>query len=134
MKSSKTFQDVALLALRLIVAAVFINAGYGKLFFWSAPPEGMPANMVYLMQFLSIVEPLGGVALLAGFLTYWAAAGLAVIMVGAVGFLKLMMNASLFTGTQGTGIDYVLLILAGCIALMAFGAGSWSMDAMRKRT
>ena len=43
------------------------------------------------------------------------------------------LHAGLFTGPQGTGLDYNLLILAGCIALLAFGAGGWSLDAIRKK-
>jgi uncharacterized membrane protein YphA (DoxX/SURF4 family) len=65
-------------------------------------------------------------------LTRWAAAGLAIIMVGAIFFARLTMHAGLFTTPQGTGLDYNLLILAGCIALTAFGAGDWSLDAIRK--
>lgn len=126
-------QETALLALRVIVAAIFLYAGYAKLGFWSGAPEGMSAGMVNLVKCLSIVEPLGGVAVVVGFLTRWAAAGLAIIMVGAVFFLGFTMHTGLFTGPQGPGLDYNLLILGGCIALMAFGAGSWSVDAIRKK-
>lgn len=126
-------QETALLVLRVIVAAVFLYAGYAKWPFWSAAPPGMSAGMVNLVKFLSIVEPLGGVALIVGFLTRWAAAGLAVIMVGAVFFLRLTMQTGLFTAPRGVGLDYNLLILGGCIALMAFGAGGWSVDAIRKK-
>ena len=127
------FQETALLVLRLIVAAIFLYAGYVKWPFWSAAPEGMSAGMVNLVKFLSIVEPLGGVALVVGFLTRWAAAGLAIIMVGAIFFLRLAMQTGFFTTPQGAGLDYNLLILGGCIALVAFGAGSWSVDAIRKK-
>jgi putative oxidoreductase len=127
------FQETALLVLRLIVAAIFLYAGYAKWGFWSAAPEGMSAGMVNLVKFLSIVEPLGGVALVVGFLTRWAAAGLAIIMVGAIFFLRLAMQTGFFTTAQGAGLDYNLLILGGCIALVAFGAGSWSVDAIRKK-
>jgi putative oxidoreductase len=123
------FQETALLALRVIVAAIFLYAGYAKWGFWSAAPEGMSAGMVNLVKFLSIVEPLGGMALIAGFLTRWAAAGLAIIMVGAIFFLRFTMQAGFFTTPQGAGLDYNLLILGGCMALVAFGAGSWSVDA-----
>jgi putative oxidoreductase len=126
-------QEAALLVLRVIVAAIFLYAGYAKVGFWSAPPEGMSAGMLNLVKFLSIVEPLGAVALVVGFLTRWAAVGLAVIMVGAVFFLRLTMQTGLFTTPQGAGLDYNLLILGGCIALMAFGAGGWSVDAIRKK-
>ena len=125
-------QDAALLVLRLVVAAVFLYAGSAKWPFWSAPPEGMSSLLLNVMKFLSIVEPLGSVALVLGFLARWAAAGLAIIMVGAIFFARLTMQAGLFTTPQGTGLDYNLLILAGCIALAAFGAGGWSVDAIRK--
>jgi putative oxidoreductase len=122
-----------LLVLRLVVAAVFLYAGSAKWPFWSAAPEGMSGLLLNLMKFLSIVEPLGSVALVLGFLTRWAAAGLGIIMVGAIVFARLTMHTGLFTSPQGTGLDYNLLILAGCVALTAFGAGRWSVDALRRR-
>ncbi|MBI5422387.1 DoxX family protein [Candidatus Peregrinibacteria bacterium] len=132
MKHNKTFQDVTLLALRLVIAAIFIYAGYAKFGMWSAAPAGMSAGMVLLMKFLSIVEPLGGVALIAGFLTCWASAGFAVIMVGAIGLMQFTMGVG-FSTAQGPGWDFPLMILAGCLALMAFGAGRWSVDAKMNR-
>jgi putative oxidoreductase len=125
-------QNTALLVMRLVVAAIFLYAGSAKWPFWSTPPEGMSGVMLNLTKFLSIVEPLGGVALIVGFLTRWAAAGLGIIMVGAVYFVRVTMKAGFFTSPQGTGLDYNLLILAGCIALVAFGAGRWSVDARLK--
>ena len=127
-------QDAALLVLRLVVAAIFLYAGSAKWPFWSAAPEGMSVGLLNVMKFLSIVEPLGAVALVLGVLTRWAAAGLAIIMVGAVYFARFTMHAGLFTTPQGTGLDYNLLILAGCIALLAFGAGSWSVDEIRRKS
>ena len=126
-------QEAALIALRLVVAAVFLYAGTAKWPMWSAPMEGMSPLMHNLIRFLSIVEPLGAVALLLGFLARWAAAGLAIIMLGAIPFSRVTMKTSLFTGQQGAGLDYNLLLLVGCIALLAFGAGRWSVDAMRGR-
>jgi uncharacterized membrane protein YphA (DoxX/SURF4 family) len=66
-------------------------------------------------------------------LTRWAAAGLSIIMVGAIFFARFTLHAGLFTTPQGTGLDYNLLILVGCTALIAFGAGRWSVDAIRKK-
>lgn len=126
-------QNIALLALRLIIAMIFLYAGYAKLFIWSGTPEGVSLNMANLIKFLSIVEPLGAVALIAGFLTRLASSGLAIIMAGAIYFLYSTMNVGLFTTPQGAGWDYNLLILGGCIALAAFGAGKWSVDAMQKK-
>ena len=121
-------QESALIVLRLVVAAVFLYAGTAKWPLWSAPMPGMSPLLHNLIRFLAIVEPLGAVALLLGFLTRWAAAGLAIIMVGAVVFSRVTMHTSLFTGQQGAGLDYNLLLLAGCVALLAFGAGRWSVD------
>src|SRR5688572_11282887 len=126
-------QDTALLVLRLVVAAIFLYAGSAKWPFWSAPPEGMSVVLLNLTRFLSIVEPLGSLALVLGVLTRWAAAGLGIIMVGAIFFARFTLHANLFTSPQGTGLDYNLLILAGCIALIAFGAVAWSLDAVREK-
>ncbi len=47
---------------------------------------------------------------------------------GSLYFVHFVMKAGFFTAPQGTGLDYNLLILGGCITLMAFGAGSFSAD------
>src|SRR6185295_19830094 len=126
MKSLATLQNLALLLLRIVVGAVFLWAGLAKWFVWSGVPEGMPfmtPAMVNLTKLLSIVEPLGALALLLGFLTRWAAAGLAIIMTGSLYFVYFMFHAGIFTSEKGTGMDYNLLILAGCVVLAVFGAG-----------
>ncbi|MDP2690954.1 MAG: DoxX family protein [bacterium] len=134
MKSSSTYHDLALLFLRLVVGAVFLWAGYAKLFIWSAPMEGMTDNMILLIKFLSIVEPLGAVAIIFGFLTRWASAGLAVIMAGSLYFVYFVYHVPIFTGQTSTGMDYNLLLLAGCTTLLAFGAGNWAVDKVLKKS
>lgn len=132
MKHTTTFQDSSLLALRLAIAAIFVYAGYAKIGMWSVAPEGMSSGMVLLMKLLSIVEPLGGVALAVGFLTFWASAGLAIIMLGAIVLLQFTMGVG-FATAQGAGWNFALMTLVGCIVLMAFGAGRWSVDAKLKK-
>ncbi len=124
-----TFHDAALLVLRLIIAAIFLYAGYAKLGMWSAAPDGMSSGMLNLIKFLSIVEPLGGAALVIGFLTRFAAAGLAIIMVGAIVLMQFSMHVG-FSTPQGPGWDFPLMVLGGCIVLMAFGGGRWSVNAI----
>ena len=131
MVNSAKFQDASLLILRLIIAAIFIYAGYAKFSFWSAAPADMSAGMVYLMKFLSIVEPLGGIALAVGFLTCLAAAGLGIIMVGAVLIMQFMMHVGFMT-PQGPGWSFPATLLAACLVLKAFGPGSFSVDARWK--
>lgn len=133
MQTYTKLQNIALLVLRVITATIFVYAAYAKLPFWSAAPEGISVGMANFLKFLSIVEPLGAVALVVGFLTRWASAGLAIIMVGAIFFLRFAMQVGFFTTPQGVGLDYNLLILGGCLVLVAFGAGRWSVDAILKR-
>ncbi|KKQ52062.1 MAG: DoxX [Parcubacteria group bacterium GW2011_GWD2_38_11] len=130
-KRNNNFRDATLLILRLVVAAIFLFAAYAKLSFWSVAPAGIPEAMVNLTKFLSVVEPLGAAALIVGFLTRWAASGLAIIMIGAIVILRLTMQTNFFTAQTGTGLDYNFLILGSCIALIAFGAGRWSIDRWR---
>lgn len=131
MKETK-FQDVALLILRLVIASIFLFAAYGKYGYLAAGAPGAPANMISLLQFLMVVEPIGGLALIVGFLTSWAATGLAMIMVGAIFMLHFTMGVAFSTLPGAVGWDYNLLILAGCIVLMAFGAGKYSVDSRKK--
>ncbi len=123
-------QDAALLILRLIIAASFLQAGLVKWTMWSLTPEasGMPAWLLLSMKILAIAEPLGAVALVAGFLTRWASAGLAVIMAGAILVMQFVMNMG-FTTPTGAGWNFPLTMLASCLVLMAFGPGNWSADA-----
>jgi putative oxidoreductase len=128
-----TFQNAALLFSRLVIAAVFAVAGYFKFPFWDKPMEGMTTTMLNITKLLSIVEPLGALALILGFLTRWAAAGLAIIMLGAIYIVQFKFNIGFTTPKGETGWNFDVTLLAGCIILMAFGAGRWSIDAARRR-
>lgn len=126
-------QNAALLVLRVILAIIFFHAGIAKWFLWSIEPmEGLPVWLHYMMLFLSIAEPIGAAAVLAGFLTRTAAACLAIIMIGSIPISHFMMGVPFFTAPQLPGWDANLMILGGCLALAAFGAGAWSVDALRR--
>lgn len=116
----------ALLALRIAVGVTFIVHGVQKQAMWKMQPtEQLPAPFLRLLRFLSIVEPLGGVALLAGLLTPFAAAGLAIIMLGAINLKSRTLHKG-FTGDGGWELDFTLL--AANAALFLMGAGAWSLD------
>jgi len=123
-------QNAALILLRAIIGAIFLYAAYAKLSLWSHTPPGLPAWLLLVLKFLTIVEPLGGIAVLAGFLTRWAAWGLAMIMIGAILVTQFVMHIGFATPT-GPGWNFPLMVLPGCIVLAAFGAGRWSVDANR---
>jgi putative oxidoreductase len=129
MNGLKQYADVGHLLLRLAIAAIFLYHGHQKWGMWSASPDGMPSMMVNLFRLLSIVEPLGGIALILGLFTRLASLGLGIIMIGAI-YLKItMMNIGFATPT-GPGWEFDLMILAGCIALFFEGAGKYALDSM----
>src|SRR6266545_4188272 len=130
MQSYSDYQSAALLTLRLITAVTFFVAAYYKFPFWSEVPEGTPAMLVPIMKLLSVAEPLGALALVAGFLTRWAAIGLSAILVGAILVTQFVFGIG-FTTPAGPGWNFPLAVMAGCLVLVAFGAGRWSIDARR---
>jgi len=90
-------------------------------------------HLSWIVAVLVIVgEFFGSLGLLAGLLTRFTAASLAVIMVGAIvtthvphGFF---MNW--FGKQAGEGYEYHLLVIGMCAALLISGAGRWSVDRM----
>lgn len=125
-------QNIALVILRVIIAIIFVHAAYPKLTFWSSTPEGVTAGLATIVKLLSIVEPLGALAVITGFLTRLAASGLAIIVVGATFVTQFVMHIGFATPTA-PGWNFPFAVLAGCIVLMAFGSGRFSVDAARKR-
>ncbi len=120
------FNNIGLLALRLGIAVSFLYHGLDKLKMWKMEPsEEMPASMLKQLRLLSIVEPLGAVALISGFLTQLAAIGFTIIMLGAID-LKVRQMQTKFGEPGGWELDVVLL--AGCTALIITGAGTISFD------
>jgi len=118
--------DVGLLALRIGVGVIFLVHGSQKWAMWKMQPSAqMPVGMLATMKFLSIVEPLGGLAVLVGFLTQFAAAGLGIIMIGAIQFKIGQMHRK-FSGEGGWEFD--LILLAAAIVLFFSGAGQLSAD------
>lgn len=119
--------DVALLVLRIAVGTIFIVHGAEKWKMWKAPAaQGSARKMTNLMKLLSVAEPLGGIAVVIGFLTKLASLGLGIVMVGAIA-MKIAVWRKRFTGEGGWEMDFVLL--AALIALLYAGAGTLSLDA-----
>ena len=88
-------------------------------------------GLPWIIAFLIIIgESFGSLGLLAGFLTRFAAASLAVIMLGAITMVHLpngfFMNW--FGQQQGEGYEYHLLVIGIAAALLITGGGRWSVD------
>lgn len=88
-------------------------------------------GLPWIVAFLIIIgESFGSLGLLAGFLTRFASASLAVIMLGAITMVHLphgfFMNWS--GQQQGEGYEYHLLVIGIAAALLVTGGGRWSAD------
>lgn len=135
----KTDEGWASLVLRVMLGLVLFPHGAQKALGWYggfgfSGTMGFFTDTMHLpwiVAFLVIIgEFFGSLGLLAGFLTRFTAASLAVIMVGAIVTTHLpngfFMN---WSGKQaGEGYEYHLLVIAICAALMVTGAGRWSAD------
>jgi len=127
------------LLLRLTLAIVFFPHGAQKLLGWYdgygwtgtmgyfTGTIGLPTAVAALVILIEFFAPF---ALLVGFLTRFAALGIAAVMVGAIETVHrpngFFMN---WSGKQaGEGFEYHLLVLGMALALMVAGAGRFSLD------
>lgn len=122
------YSYIGLFILRVAVASSFLVHGLQKRAMWKMKAsEEMPTPMLGIMRLLSIVEPLGALALIAGFLTQIVTAGFAVIMLGAI-FFKAVQMKKKYSEAGGWEVD--VLLLAASILLLFIGAGPLSVDFM----
>jgi putative oxidoreductase len=121
------------LPLRLVIGLVFVMHGAQKLFgVGLAGTAGFLGSMgiplpTVAAAVLIAVELLGGLALILGAGTRYVAAALAVEML--VALLTVHLRAGFFVPD---GMEFVLTLLAGCLTLVAVGAGPWSVDRARR--
>ncbi|MGA2263752.1 MAG: DoxX family protein [Acidobacteriota bacterium] len=124
----------AVILIRLIVGGVFLSEGIQKFLF---PGDlgvgrftkiGIPSPEI-MAPFVGVVEIIGGVLLLAGFLTRLAAIPLIINMLVAITTTKIpiLQKSGFWAMAHEARIDYAMLL--GCIFLLIAGAGTWSLDA-----
>ena len=130
--------SVALIG-RVLMSVIFITSGFGKLIGFSATEHMIESKAVPLPEFATLIAILveigGGLAILLGWKTRWAAAVLVVFLVVITpifhGFWR-MDGAE----RAANHINFMknLTILGGFLLLYAFGPGRFSVDgALRRR-
>ena len=126
-----TLQAPLALAARLLLAAIFVTEGYGKIAAYAGVAEYMEGHGVSgkLLPLVILTELGGGLLIAFGLATRWAALALA-------GFA--LLTAWFFHAVPGDEAQMInfyknLAIAGGFLALMAFGPGAWSVDAMLGR-
>jgi len=135
----RTEDSWPLLIIRVMLGIVFFAHGSQKalgLFggFGFSGTMGFFTNQMHvpapLALLVIIAEFPGCFALIVGFLTRLVAFGLACDMLGAV-FMVHLPNGffmNWFGKQAGEGIEFFLLVIAMCLALLIGGAGKWSVD------
>lgn len=119
---------------RILVAFLFIPAGFGKLMGFSgavgyAASAGMPLPTLAVALGLAI-ELLGGLALLLGWGTRWAALILAFFTLVASFFFHAYWGLPADqAATMQLLFNKNVAVVGGLLAFAAFGAGGFSVDA-----
>ncbi len=123
-----TSRDFAALLGRILIALLFIPAGWGKVSGFAGTAgyiasKGLPLPEVGAAIAI-VVELIGGVMLLVGFKTRWAAAALFLFLIPtSVFFHPFWADPS-----QATSFWKNIAIMGGVLYVWAFGAGRLSVD------
>ena len=115
------YADWSLFLLRVMVAVVFGSSGFNHLKSPRERAESLGMSVAFTV-FLGAAELAGAVALVAGFLTQWAALGLIVIMFGAI-YMKAVKWKTGFWGEKSSGWHYDLLVVAMNLVILCTGGG-----------
>lgn len=133
--------------LRAVVGAVFVAHGAQKLFgLWggggltgtAAGFEQLGLTPAYpLAVLVGLVEFGGGLLLIAGAFTLFAALALTIVMAVAAWKVHIangfFINWALVPG-QGHGFEFNLTLIGALVALMLTGPGAFSIDGRRARS
>lgn len=135
----QTDESINSLIMRVMLGIVIFSHGAQKLFGWFGgggfegtlgyftSQLGMPMVVAVLVI---LGESIGALGLIAGFLTRLCAAGILIIMAGAI-FMAHAANGFYmnWSGKQaGEGFEYHILAIALCLPLLISGGGLFSAD------
>jgi len=131
LNTGATMGDFAVLLGRIGLAIIFIVSGLGKLQDMAATQQYMQSMGVpgALAPLVVLVELGGGLAVLAGVLTRWAALLLAVFCLLAA----LIFHNQFAVQAQLVNFLKNVAMAGGFLVLAARGAGAFSLDALRDR-
>jgi putative oxidoreductase len=117
------FADLGFLLLRLMVGVVFIASGWNHL----KDPEGRSKSIEMskgFTIFLGLAEVLGSLGVMFGVLTQLAAAGLILLMLGAIQ-KKIFAWHTGFWGAKTYGWHYDLMLVVMNLVILFTDGGHW---------
>ncbi len=135
------FGDASLLAIRVSVGGFFFLSGFHKLFNPTRrqdlratfTADGVPLPV--MMYLVPLGEFLGGLGVAFGALTVLAAAGLSILCIGAIALDGSKRIRAMQALDRADRIDDVLylpevLYVVALLAVLSFGPGAFSLDAL----
>jgi putative oxidoreductase len=128
-----SMSDVALLIGRILLGWIFVRSGYGKLFDIAAysttfPARGLPAFLAYISV---PAEFFGGLAIMFGFATRYAAVVMTIFMLVATFSSHRYWDVTEAAARRAQDGNFYknMAMLGGIFFLFACGAGRLSIDA-----
>ena len=134
---TSTLQNPLALAGRILLSLMFVLAGYSKIAGFAGTvgymeSKGIPAAQV-LAALTILLEIGGGLALMFGFMTRWAALALAAFtVVASLIFHNFWAVPEAQRMVQNLMFMKNLSVVGGLLVLAAVGPGGWSLDARRR--
>jgi putative oxidoreductase len=117
------YVDVSLLLMRIIVALVFVSSGLNDLKDPANRARSMEVSVPFTI-FLGVAEILGGIGLMFGILTQFAALGLIIISLGAIKKKVIEWKIG-FWGTGVYGWHYDLLFIVMNLVILITSGGKY---------
>ena len=118
--------DVALLLLRIMVGVVFVASGWNHLKDPEARSKDIGMSKGFTI-FLGAAEVAGSLGIIFGVLTQLAAAGLILLMLGAIQ-KKIFVWRTGFWGDSGTnGWSYDTMLVVMNLVILTIGGGNLSL-------
>jgi putative oxidoreductase len=134
MDMKTNLKDSGIALLRIVVGGIFVAHGAQKLFVFGIPglagflgQAGVPFPLPSAAA-VTAAEFLGGLALVAGLFTRWAALPIAFSMLVAA--LTVHLKNGFFLPN---GVEYVLALFAATVGLSLTGSGAFSVDGLLSR-
>jgi putative oxidoreductase len=122
------YNDITLLLIRIMIAAVYITSGWPQLRDPVAKGKQNDVNPG-LMRFVGMAEVLGGLGVLTGVLAQLAAIGLILIMFGAIKKKMLDWHTG-FWGKDNQGWSYDLGYVLMCLVIVTTGGGRYVLPSL----
>lgn len=128
-----TLQNFTALAGRTLLAILFVVSGFGKITGFAGTAaymgsKGMPMPEALLVGAI-VVELLGGLIIVAGWKSRWAALAIFLFLIPTT---LIFHNPAGLAGqeaqTQMINLMKNVSIMGGMLLLAAFGPGAWSVD------